>query len=124
MTGARRPNVKEPVVVEDEPKGNPEVTEKVPDDNPEVEPLPEKEPEPDVPDEEGADIESRNPDEDDPNFLGDAYYQEPDKVEPDEWYPGRPCLNCDATDYKWTVGWGTTCSECSPEAVAAREAAE
>jgi hypothetical protein len=38
------------------------------------------------------------------------------------WFPGRPCLNCGSRQYSWTVQWGSTCSECSPEAVAAREA--
>lgn len=93
MTGARRPNVKEPVVVEDEPKVE---TEKV--EAPKPTPPPEKEPV-------AVDVESgEDPPEDQP------------------WFPGRPCLNCGSREYKWTVGWGATCSECSPEAVAAREA--
>lgn len=71
--------------------------------------------------EEGVDIEDHNPDEDDPDFLGDAYYTEEEvaeaeaEPEPENWYPGQPCENCGQRGYKWTVGWGQKCSLCAPE---------
>ena len=110
MTGARKPNVKEPVVVEDEAKveaktAEPEFKDVRPGD-------------PDVPE---GDLKFEQPE---PEPESDVSVQEPDKVEPEEWFPGRPCLNCGSQEYTWAIGWGTTCSECSPEAVAAREAAE
>ena len=114
MTGARKPRLTEPVVVEDEPQVNPEVTENDLNDNPEVEP---EAPKPTPPPEK----------EHEPDVQGDAADDPADPGYPTEdqpWFPGRPCLNCGSRDYKWTVGWGATCSECSPETVAAREAAE
>lgn len=32
--------------------------------------------------------------------------------EPEPWHPGRACLNCGATDYRLTVGWGQACDKC------------
>lgn len=56
---------------------------------------------------------SENPDNDP---VEEPVSDNPDEVEPEpEWFPGRPCLNCGARDYKWTVGWGGSCSQCAPE---------